>query len=96
LTGNKELLRWTYFDPERERPLSLDTTPTADRSYNREALTFTEESVTLGDVFRDDWARLYGDLYGTLRENKPLEIIPESVRRQIYILGKCREAAGWG
>jgi len=96
LSGTKEVLRWKYFVPERERALTLDTSPTDDRSYNRETLTFTEESVTLADAFSDDWVRLYGDLYGTLRENKPLAITPESVRRQIYILDKCREVAGWG
>ncbi len=95
LSGSKKSLRWKYFDPEHERALELDTTPTADRSYNREALTFTEETQALTDPFNDDWRLLYQDLYGTLRENKPLKITPESVRRQIYIFGKCRASAGW-
>ena len=96
LTGTKKHLRWKYFVPENERALELDTTPTADRSYNHETLTFTEESAEVGDTFNDDLLLLYGDLYGTLREHKPLQITPESVRKQIYIFGKCRASAAWG
>ncbi len=95
LSGTKELLRWKYFVPENEGVLELDTAPTADRSYNREALTFTEESREITEKFNDDWVQLYQDLYGTLRENKPLTITPESVRRQIRIFDRCRVSASW-
>ena len=95
LSGTKKSLRWKYFVPEHERALELDTTPTADRSYNHETLTFTEESVEIADKSNDDLTLLYRDLYGTLRENKPLKITPESVRRQIYIFDKCRAFAAW-
>lgn len=94
LSGDKKRLRWTYFVPENEAPLALDPSP-ADRSYNRETLTLIEESVQLGDSFRDDMQRLYRDLYATLREGQPLQITPESVRRQIKIFNQCQASAGW-
>ena len=95
LSGTRQNLRWKYFVPGNERVLELDTTPTADRSYNREDLTFTEESAVLTDTFSGGWLQLYRDLYGTLRENEPLKITPESVRKQIYIFSKCRASANW-
>jgi hypothetical protein len=35
--------------------------------------------------------QLYKDLYATIRDGAPLVITPESVRRQVAILEKCRE-----
>jgi hypothetical protein len=35
--------------------------------------------------------QLYRDLHATIREGAPLAITPESVRRQVAILEKCRE-----
>lgn len=95
LTGTRQHLRWKYFLPENESKLELDINPTHDRSYNRESLTFIEESVDLSDSFNDDMVLLYEDLYATIREAKPLKITAESVRRQIAIFDKCRESAAW-
>lgn len=95
LTGTRERLRLKYFLPEHERALELDLQPTADRSYNHEALTFIEEQVELDQTAFNNLVPLYQDLYGTLRQGKPLQITPESVRRQIHVFTKCRESAGW-
>ncbi len=95
LTGNQETMRWKYFVPENEVALELDLNPTHDRSYNSEALSFTEESVTLDNTFNDDMLLLYQDLYKSIRFGEALSITAESVRRQIHIFDKCRKSAGW-
>ena len=95
LTGTREELCWKYFVPENEAGLSLDPEPTADRSYNRETLAFTEESVQLNESFGDDMVLLYQDLHASLRTGASLAITPESVRRQIALFDRCRASAGW-
>lgn len=95
LTGSQSEIRWKYFDPAVAPPLELDTEPTPDRSYNREALPFIEESMSFTPVFNEDMGHLYKDLFATIRENKPLEITPESVLRQMRLFERCRQAAGW-
>jgi hypothetical protein len=62
-----------------------------DRSYNQEALPWHEEICELVDDFGTGVRQLYRDLYATLRHGAPLVITPESVRRQVAILEKCRE-----
>lgn len=91
LTGDREMLRWRYFDPDEAPPLVLDTRPTPDRSYNREELPWQEECWEPTDDFRSGVRQLYHDLYATIRKGAPLAITPESVRRQIAVLERCRE-----
>ncbi|MCC7354416.1 MAG: Gfo/Idh/MocA family oxidoreductase [Anaerolineae bacterium] len=92
LTGNGKALRWKYFDPQALPPRPVDRTPTPDRSYNREQLPWVEVCY---EVAMDDdphgYVKTYRDLYGSLKEGKPLAITAESVRRQIAILDQCRE-----
>jgi len=91
LTSDRRTIRWRYFDPEEAPPLVLDTRPTPDRSYNSEELPWREETWESDLDFVGDVQRLYRDLYATIREGAPLAITPESVRRQVVILEKCRE-----
>jgi scyllo-inositol 2-dehydrogenase (NADP+) len=91
LVSDRSTVRWKYFDPAEVPPLVLDTRPTPDRSYNWEELPWHEESCELAHDFGGNTRQLYGDLYAAVREGAPLTITPESVRRQIAILDKCRE-----
>ncbi|MDQ3541467.1 MAG: Gfo/Idh/MocA family oxidoreductase [Chloroflexota bacterium] len=94
LTGSHGKYRWRYIEPALlpERELSRDATP--DRSYNREELAWIEESSDLSaEPFGMSHRRLYLDLYLTLREGKPLAITPESIRRQLSVMDKCRQVA---
>jgi scyllo-inositol 2-dehydrogenase (NADP+) len=91
LTGGRGTIRWKYFDPAEAPPLVLDTKPTPDRSYNREELPWQEESATIVHDGRRDMQQLYRDLYAAIREGAPLVITPESVRRQVAILERCRD-----
>ena len=70
----------------------LDTQPTPDRSYNREDLPWHEEvSEPTEEGYGGGVVQLYKDLYAAIRDGAPLAITPESVRRQVVILEKCRE-----
>jgi predicted dehydrogenase len=92
LKGGTTQFRWKYFDPSQlpERPISR--VPTPDRSYNREDLPWVEETADIGnEPFRSGNQRLYEEFYETIRHGAPLTITPESVRRQIAVLEKCRE-----
>ena len=91
LSSNRKLIRWKYFDPEDASPLVLDTRPTPDRSYNRETLPWREETYQPYHNFSGNVQHLYRDLYAAIRDGGPLVITPESVRRQIVVLEKCRE-----
>ena len=91
LVSDRQVVRWKYFDPAQVPPLVLDTQPTPDRSYNSEELPWHEESCKLVEDFGAWERQLYCDLYATLRQGAPLAITPQSVRRQVAILEKCRE-----
>jgi hypothetical protein len=91
LASDRRIIRWKYYDPDQAPPLVLDTEPTPDRSYNREELPMHEETFEPDREFASGARHLYHDLYATLRHGAPLAITPESVRRQIAILEKCRE-----
>lgn len=91
LSSDRKLIRWKYFDPAAVPPLVLDERPTPDRSYNNEPLPWQEESYEVVHDFSAEAQQLHRDLYATLREGAPLAITPESVRRQIVILERCRE-----
>jgi len=91
LTSDRSVIRWKYFDPGKAPPLVLDTQPTPDRSYNNETLPWHEESCEPVNDFGAGVRQLYRDLYATIRQGAPLVITPESVRRQVAILAKCRD-----
>ena len=50
-----------------------------------------EASFTPDFNFGKGMLVLYKDLYTTIRDGAPLAITPESVRRQVEILERCRE-----
>jgi len=92
LSGSHSQLRWKSIDPDVLPVRQLSREPTPDRSYNREELPWVEETCDLSkEGHRTNNRRLYHDLYGTLRQQAPLAITPESIRRQIAVLEKCRE-----
>jgi len=91
LTSDRRVIRWKYFDPAEAPALVLDTRPTPDRSYNNEVLPWHEESCEPASDFGASMRQLYGDLHATIRQGAPLVITPESVRRQVAVLEKCRE-----
>jgi predicted dehydrogenase len=96
LRGTTTDLTWRWVDWSTMPARPVDPRPTPDRSYNRETLDWHEETwrgTARGD---DDNRAFYQDLYGTLRENKPLAITPQSARRYVTILEHCRRAYAAG
>ncbi len=90
LRGTRKSLQWKYFVPEEVPPLVLDTQPMPDRSYNHEQLPWHEESYEVVNLPGNNAQHFYHDLYAALREDAPLAVTPESVRRQMAILEQCR------
>src|SRR5207302_873250 len=92
LTGSHGHLRWKYVDPGLLPPRQVSAEPTPDRSYNREELPWVEETCDVSkETYTDSNKRLYAELYATLRQGAPLAITPESIRRQVAVLDRCRE-----
>ena len=93
LTGTNQELKWKYFNPANLPGRKVSEEPTPDRKYNSEKIEFTEETWSEKEDRGPGPNAFYPDLYETLRNGKPLYITPESVRRQIQVLDKCRELA---
>jgi scyllo-inositol 2-dehydrogenase (NADP+) len=89
LTGTDEQLRWRYFDPAGLPERHVDPGPVPGRAYNREEIPWIEEGWRLEEDSGPGEKGFYLDLYETLRNGRPLEVTPESVRRQIGILERC-------
>lgn len=89
LSGSARELHWKWIVDEEMPPRELDTKPTPNRSYNRDQLTWHDDSWRLSDGDADTHAQFYTDLFDTIRGNKPLIITPESVRRVIWLQEEC-------
>lgn len=91
LKSNRRSISWKYFKPEEAPEMVLDEQPTPDRSYNSENLPMHEETFEPDFNFGRSMDPLYEDIYASIRSGAPLAITPESVRRQVAILERCRE-----
>jgi len=93
LTGTSSSLQWKYFNPGDLPPRQVDAKPTLDRSYNVEEVPWKEETWNLsGEYYVSGDLAFYDQLYKTLRHGAPLAITPESVRRVMWVIEKCRES----
>jgi len=90
LAGSLKELRWRYMDPAQLSPRQVDATPTPDRSYNRDEIVWHEGSWHADEYQGLGYEAFYLDLYQTLRNDAPLFVTPESVRRVIWLLEECR------
>ena len=89
LTGSTRQLRWKWVIDEEFPPRELDIRPTPDRSYNRDELTWHEDSWELTGSAGEYATGFYGELYSTIRDSQPLAITPQSVRRVMWLLEEC-------
>lgn len=89
-----DTLRVRWLDTDSLDPLSADEGPPADRSYhNGEQIAWREDTV---DVKYDDTLlalRYYDRLHAALTGDGPVFVTPESVRRQIDVIERCRAQA---
>ncbi|MGH2354681.1 MAG: Gfo/Idh/MocA family protein [Chloroflexota bacterium] len=91
LRGTSDELTWRWVDWGAMPPRPVDEAPTPDRSYNRETLAWQEGSWKGERGGTSDNQAFYADFYRTLREGAPLAITPESARRHVEILERCRQ-----
>jgi predicted dehydrogenase len=89
LAGSTQNLRWKYIDPGKLAPRIVDRRPTPDRSYNHETYEWHEEAWDASSYGGPGQKGFYLDLYGTMRQAKPLAVTPESVRRVMWVLEEC-------
>ena len=90
LAGGAKELRWKYFNPEKLPKRRVSATPDPNRAYNKEDIPWKKQIwKRAGSTSRDP--NFYNDVYKTIRQNKPLYITPESVRRQIALIQKCHK-----
>ncbi|HIE14830.1 TPA: Gfo/Idh/MocA family oxidoreductase [Candidatus Bathyarchaeota archaeon] len=93
LSGSTTFLKWKYFEPEDLPPRKVEEKPTPDRSYNVEEIPWKEETWCLEKNYKRGAYLFYEDLYKTLQEGAPLVITPQSIRRVMWVIEKCRECA---
>lgn len=94
LAGTAEQLRWKWLDFSQlpQRPVDRDTAA-ANRRFNREELPWQEATWT-NDVPEDAaYVAFYEDLHAHLHGKGELAITPQSVRRTIAVLERCRDGA---
>jgi predicted dehydrogenase len=91
LTGTLGELHWRVMDEAKLTPRALDLSPTEGRSYNRDEITWTEETWRAADQSGPAYEAYYIDLYETIRNGAPLVVTPESVRRVIKLMEQCRQ-----
>ena len=92
LRGTAQQLQWKWIDFSQlpDRPLDASTAA-ADRRFNREELPWQEATWTNDVPEERAYERFYEDLYRSLRHGEPLVITPESVRRTLSVLERCRD-----
>lgn len=89
LIGTTKSLHWRWIDPTELSPRVLDIRPTPDRSYNRDELTWHEDTWEFDGSLDDAYRSFYHDLYATIRHAAPLAITPQSVRRVMWLQEEC-------
>lgn len=93
LRGTTEKLTWRTVDWDALPERTLETAAATGRTYNHDPVTWKEHTwdVPSADpkAVRQDYVGFYGDLYRTIREDAPLVITPQSVRRLIATLARC-------
>ena len=95
LRGTAQQLQWKWLDVAQlpDRPIDRSTAA-AERRFNREALPWQEEQWTNDAPEERAYALFYEDLHRHLRGAGPLVITPQSVRRTLSVLEKCRDLPG--
>ena len=94
LRGSHDRLEWKWADfselPERR----ADELPSAaDRRFNREELRWQQASWTKDSPENADYRQFHEDVHHSIRNGTFPRITPQSVRRTIATLERCRTAA---
>lgn len=90
LHGTMDELHWKWVDWSTMQPRPVERIPTEGRVYNKEDLPWQTDRWTKPADHPGEYVMFYLDLYQTLRHGQELYITPQSVRRQIAVLERCR------
>lgn len=90
LSGTGTTLRWRTSNVASLPSREPERTHTPERRYYRDTYEWQEGSWTVPADEPTESVWFYRALYATLREGAPLAVTPESVRRQIEVLDRCR------
>lgn len=91
LRGSVKEIEWKWVDWSKVEPRAIERVPTPDRTYNSEKLDWQTESCESNEGYGYVEPKFYEDLWSSIREGAPLFITPESVRRAIALIEKCKE-----
>jgi scyllo-inositol 2-dehydrogenase (NADP+) len=85
--GKEATIKW--FDPKAAPALTVHEGPATDRKYgNDDKLPWQEKTEPAKGP---DVGNFYDNVYGVLRDNKPMAITPESVREVIRVIALIRQ-----
>ncbi|MFC3802921.1 Gfo/Idh/MocA family protein [Cohnella sp. GCM10012308] len=99
LRGSSDRLEWTYFKPDEAPAQQLVKEPLFNAAglpaYCNETLTWHSDDWSMSlpegqSLFGYMTEKLYLMLHRSLTEGAPLEITPEQVRQQMWVMEECR------
>jgi scyllo-inositol 2-dehydrogenase (NADP+) len=91
LTGGPAGVRWRYIDPGALPAREVARRSTADRTYNSEDLSWTEQECLFPqETYGTSHVRLYQEIHRAITNNEPSKVDARTVHRQIAILDECR------
>lgn len=93
LRGTTTRLEWKWVDWSTHVPRELDRNPPQGRAYYSEKLEWHSDAWDGPDDFEAISGDFYEDFYHSVRGAQPLVITPESVRRNIVLVEKCKNLA---
>lgn len=93
LTMNGQNSTIRYFDPKKVGPLPVVEGAVAGRKYGNDDKLPWEEKVVPAQG--QDKGNFYDNVFGVLREGKPMVVTPESVREVIRVIGLIRKGTNF-
>ncbi len=92
LRGDLNTLEWKWVDWSTMPKRTVDRVPMPDRSYNNEDINWQTASWTKPADYPGEAVMFYRNLYQVIRHSDALFVTPKSVRQQIAVLERCRQA----
>ena len=90
--GSTQELSIQWFDPGALPPIEADRRPPVDRKYGHpEDIPWQTETWKTDEAPVPRWTQLYVGLHDAITKGDPPPVTPESVRRQIALIARCKE-----
>ncbi len=92
IRGSTGELTIKWFAPNSLPAVQVDRRPPQERDYGKpEEIPWQTEVWHAADSQYPGWEQIYFDLHRTIREGAPLVITPESARRYIALIARCKQ-----